>query len=441
MQRKNQQLVLTAMCGMVITSLCAAATTAQQPRQGPPPPPPPGGGGPGGPGGGGNGGGGNGGGGNGGGGAAQGATPVAGLNAGQLARFQAGTREFRRRWNIDDGLGPVFNGRSCGECHSTPALGGAGDDLTRTRVTRFGRVTNGVFDELANLGGSLIQRRSIKEIDPACPIVGERVPAEANAVSFRITTPVFGAGLIEAIPVAQILSREDPDDRNRDGISGRANRVQNFETGAEEIGRFGWKGSVSTLHFFSGAALNGELGVTNPSFPNENLPQGRPIPAQWDRTPDAEDAGQSVEALTDFMKYLAPQPTRPATAASRRGETLFTTIGCAACHTPSMTTAGSDPALAGKTVRLFSDLLLHDMGAALGDGVAGISAGQATGREWRTAPLWGVAARPFWMHDGRARSLDEAIRIHGGEGEASAVRYRALNRADHDAVLEFLRTL
>ncbi len=441
MQRTPQRLVFTVLCAMVVTSLCAAATAQSRPRREGPPP------------GGraergqGNGGQNNRGQSNGGGGRNNdgergngrlGAAPFPGLSSDLQARFQAGLEAFTRRNGIEEGLGPVYNGRSCAECHAAPSVGGASPDAGRTRVTRFGQFLNGKFSELEELGGSLIQRRSIREIDPACPITGERVPREANVVSHRITPPIFGAGLIEAIPEAQILTREDPDDLDGDGISGRANRIQNFETGAEEVGRFGWQAPISTLHFFSGAALNGELGITNPSFQNENLPQGQPILAEWDRTPETEDDGRAVEAIADFMRYLAPLPTRPATAASRRGEALFTSVGCAACHTPEMQTAGSDPVLAGKTVRLFSDLLLHDMGDRLADG---FPMGRATGREWRTAPLWGVASRPVWMHDGRARSLDESIRLHGGESEASTQRYLGLNRNDRQALLEFLRTL
>ncbi len=364
--------------------------------------------------------------------------PIDGLDAQRRAEWDEGRRAFGRVHGIADGLGPVFNGRSCVECHLAPAPGGSGGDLLRSRVTRFGRVVNGVFDPLERLGGSLVQRRSIRELDPACPIPPEQVPLEANTVSRRITTPLFGDGLIQAIPDAAILAKADPADANRDGISGAVNRGFNPETGRLEIGRFGWKSQVSTLHLFAGDAYLNEMGITTPTFPRENLPQGRPIPAGWDRAADPEDGGPDVDALTSFMRDLAPPARRPLGTAAARGEQLFTQSGCAACHTPSMRTAGPDPVLANRVAFLYSDLLVHDMGTPLADG---IPAGTATGREWRTAPLWGLRARRFFLHDGRATTVDQAIRFHDGEGRASAARYGALSATDRDAMLQFLAAL
>jgi CxxC motif-containing protein (DUF1111 family) len=316
-------------------------------------------------------------------------------------------------------------------------VGGSGADLGRTQVVRIGRQVNGQFDPLTSLGGSVLQRRSIKELDPHCPIVGERVPPEANVVSLRATPPVFGFGLIEAIPEASITPLADPNDLNRDGISGVANRVFNPETGRQELGRFGWKAQVPTLHLFSGEAYLNEMGITNPSFPTENLPQGRSIPAGWDRAADPEDVA-GVEELTNFMKYLAAPQKRAATPNSTRGEGLFTSAGCAKCHTPSLRTSSPESALNNQIAFLYSDLLLHDMGPALEDRVP---QGLANGREWRTTPLWGTAQRPNWLHDGRARSLEQAIQLHDGEGRASADQFRRMNPQDRGALLEFLRSL
>lgn len=364
--------------------------------------------------------------------------PLSGLDANRRADFEAGKREFTRQIRIEEGLGPVFNGRSCAECHAAPAPGGSSGDLARTNVTRIGRLLNGVFDPLEAEGGSQLQRRSLRELDPRCPIVGEVVPRSATIVSIRATPAVFGSGLLEAIPESDLLSRTDPDDRNRDGISGRANRLFNPESGRMEIGRFGWKGSVPTVHLFTAGAYQGELGVTNPTFPLENLPQGRPIPAGWDRAADPEEGGGAIELTTRFQRYLAPPQQRPLSPAAARGAQLFTSVGCAACHTPSMRTAGSDSALAGRTAMLYSDLLLHDMGPGLSDRMP---AGEANGAEWRTTPLWGVSAKRFWLHDGRARSIDAATRAHAGEGTAVTSRYTQLKPADRNALLQFLNAL
>lgn len=364
--------------------------------------------------------------------------PVAGLDSATLAAFNAGRQEFSRVNGIQDGLGPVFNDRSCSGCHGAGAVGGAGNDLARTQVFRIGRLLNGVFDPLEGEGGAQLQRRSIKELDPACPIVGERVPPTATIVSLRATPAIFGDGLIDAIPDSAILAKSDPNDLNRDGISGRPNRVFNPETGRTELGRFGWKGNVSALHLFTAGAFQGELGITNPTFPSENLPQGKAIPAGWDKVADPEEGGGRVEAATQFQRYLAPAAPRPLTAAGTRGQSLFTSVGCAACHTPSMTTAGSDRFLANKPAALYSDLLLHDMGDQLDDRTP---QGEATGREWRTTPLWGLNTKRNWLHDGRATSVDQSIRLHGGEAQGAATRFQQLSPADRDALMQFLGSL
>jgi CxxC motif-containing protein (DUF1111 family) len=367
--------------------------------------------------------------------------PIAGLDTATLAVFNAGRGEFTRQNGIQDGLGPVFNDRSCVGCHAAGGVGGAGGsgaDLGRTQVLRIGRLLNGGFDPLEAEGGAQLQRRSIKELDPACPLVGERVPASATIVSVRATPAIFGDGLIEAIPDSLILAKSDPNDTNRDGISGRPNWLFNPETGRTELGRFGWKGLVPTLHLFTAGAYQGELGITNPTFPTENLPQGRTIPVGWDRVADPEEGGGRVELASQFQRYLAPPPSRALTAAGVRGQSLFTSVGCAACHTPSLTTGGTDRFLSNRLATLYSDLLLHDMGDQLDDKTP---MGVATGREWRTTPLWGLNAKRNWMHDGRANSLDQSIRLHGGESQGSTTRYQQLTPTDRDALLQFLGSL
>ncbi len=369
-------------------------------------------------------------------------SPLPGLTDAQRVQFEEGRVVFATVEDPDEGLGPVFNGRSCGECHLQGALGGAGNDLVQTRVTRFGAIENGAYTDLPELGGPLIQRRSVQELDPLCPIPPETVPAEAQFVSHRITTPLFGLGLIEAIPERTILANTDPHDRNHDGISGHPNIMFNPETQRNEVGRFGWKAQVSSIHFFSGDAYLNEMGITSATFPAENLPQGVPIPPEWDPVSDPEESAASpndVDRFTNFMRFLAPPEAKRLSEAGRRGETLFRSLQCASCHVPSMNT-GPNPvrALAFKDVRLYSDLLLHDMGKELGDGVR---QREASGSEFRTAPLWGVSGRQFLLHDGRATSLKAAIMAHGGEAANVRNAFGRLRDRQREDLLVFLTSL
>jgi CxxC motif-containing protein (DUF1111 family) len=287
-------------------------------------------------------------------------------------------------------------------------------------VTRFGRIVNGVFDSLANLGGSLLQRFAI---DPAAQ---EVVPPEANVVAQRLSPPLFGAGLIEAIPDAAILAYAAQ--AKGDGIFGRAAIVTDVATGTQRVGRFGWKAQQATLLSFAGDAYSNEMGITNRLFPAENAPNGNAaLLAQFDTVADPEDVADPATGLSDidrlanFMRLLAPPPALAPAPSDVVGQQLFAQIGCAACHRPSMQTGPSPfAALNRQNVPLYSDLLLHDMGS-LGDGIAQADAGM---REMRTAPLWGLHARTPFLHDGRAPTLDAAIRAH--DGEAARVRDRYL---------------
>ncbi|WP_284614368.1 di-heme oxidoredictase family protein [Aquabacterium humicola] len=360
--------------------------------------------------------------------------PLVGLNDAQAQAFTTGREEFEAVETPEGGLGPIFNDRSCAACHDAGGIGGGGP---RT-VTRFGRrVADGRFDALAHLGGSLLQARAI---DPAAL---ERIPPQANVVARRVTTPLFGAGLIEAIDDLTLeLQAQRP---KPDGVRGRVHRVVDVASGQSRVGRFGWKAQHATLLSFSADAYLNEMGVTNRFFPTENAPNGRAdLLARFDRVPDIEDAVNpatgrgDVDALADFMRLLAPPPTLAPTAASVAGQRLFEQARCTACHVPSMNTGASAiAALAHQPVRLYSDLLLHDMGT-LGDG---IEQGSASGREMRTAPLWGLRLRPSYLHDGRARTVAEAIAAHGGEAGAARQRYQAMSAAEQRQLLEFLRTL
>ena len=359
--------------------------------------------------------------------------PLPGLTAAQKDAFTAGLDEFKNVETPETGLGPIFNNVSCVACHSAPAVGGSGVET----VTRFGHTAGGIFDPLADLGGSLLQDKAIN------PDALEVVPPEANVRTRRQSTPLFGLGLIEAIPDETI--RRGAARAAHDGIAGHAALVTDVTTGEERVGRFGWKAQQATLLAFAGDAYRNEMGITNRFFPTENAPNGDAAKlAKWDKISDPEDQTDSAtgrsdtDTAADFMRLLGAPPQKPATPAAISGAGFFRQIGCDGCHTAVLTTGRSDiPALNLQTVPLFSDLLLHDMGA-LGDGIAQADAGP---REFRTAPLWGLRASAPYLHDGRAPTIDAAIRAHDGEAANPRDRYLRLREQQRRQLLEFLGTI
>lgn len=359
--------------------------------------------------------------------------PLTGLTAAQLTEFRDGLADFRQIETIDSGLGPIFNEVSCVACHIAPAVGGG----SRRTITRFGRTTNLVFDPLTAQGGPLLQNRAIP------PDLREVIPAEANTVAQRITTPLFGSGLIEAIPDATLRSLASAP--KPDGVRGHVALVKDVTTGTERVGRFGWKAQQATLLAFSADAYVNEMGITNRFFPTENAPNGDlarlvradPILDPEDET-DPVTRKADIDRASSFIRLLAPPPRGPVNAAVTSGQALFASINCTACHTPSLQTGPSPvAALANKPVALYSDLLLHDMGS-LGDGIA---QGNATPREMRTAPLWGLSARREFLHDGRVTTLDAAIRAHDGEAALVRDRYLRLTTAQRTQLVAFLDSL
>ena len=278
--------------------------------------------------------------------------------------------------------------------------------------------------------------------------------------SARIAPSIVGVGLIEAIDESTIMSWEDENDSNNDGISGRASLVEDPETGDLRLGRFGYKAGTFSVKHQIASAFNTDMGVMTSMLPN---------PDCGSQQTDCGSSGSEVsdENISNLVKYLSLLGV-----GARRdynnttGEDLFEEIGCAGCHRPSMTTSNNHPLteLRGQTIYPYSDLLLHDMGSGLADNLA---EGSASGAEWRTTPLWGLGlsknvmlgdakgndlvslARDYpadlnrigYLHDGRARTIDEAIRWHGGEGEASKVAYESLNSTQRNAVIEFLESL
>jgi CxxC motif-containing protein (DUF1111 family) len=304
-------------------------------------------------------------------------------------------------------------------------------------VTRFGRITNGIYDPLEALGGPLLQKRAIT------PKYLEKVPREANVVTDRITTPLFGAGLVEAIPDSAILANATAS--KPDGVKGRAALMSDVITGEKRVGRFGWKSQHATLNAFSADAYLNEMGVTNAVFPHENAPNGNStLLTEADKFSDPEDKSSITSPKADFiltadyMRLLAPVPRAPTNSSIIKGETIFKEVGCAVCHIPSMKT-GISPitALSNRTVDLYSDLLLHNMGS-LGDG---ITQGTANGTEMRTAPLWGLRLRDALLHDGRASTVELAVLAHAGEAQVARDRFNKLTADRKKSLIDFLNSL
>jgi len=282
-----------------------------------------------------------------------------------------------------------------------------------------------------------LQRRAI------APAYLEVVPREANVVARRMTTPLFGAGLLEAIPDSAISAYASV--AKADGIKGRAAIVTDPISATARVGRFGWKAQHATLDGFAADAYLNEMGVTSRYFPTENAPNGnKALLAAADKVSDPEDAlalgaeKSDLNLAADYMRLLAPVPRLATNPAIKTGEGVFGQIGCAVCHVPSMKTGVSPIAsLSNKDVNLYSDLLLHDMGA-LGDGIV---QAPATAKEMRTAPLWGLRLRSLYLHDGRASTLDMAILAHDGEAKVVRDRYAKLPIGSRQALAIFLNSL
>jgi hypothetical protein len=374
--------------------------------------------------------------------------PLPTLNPSQLNAFEAGLIEFDTILDITEGLGPIFNDTSCGQCHSTPAVGG----FATTSVTRFGKKASGgnPFDPLENLGGPLQQKSFVGTLDPMCE---EVVPPEADVVVMRQTPHTFGAGLLEALADGDIIANElNPPHA---AVSGFARMVQPVEGGPMRVGRMGWKGGVATVFTFSADASLNELGLTTSFFPVDNAPNGDASklgpPLQCDTVMDPEDVGdQRITRQTNFQAFLAPPPQTPRSGTT--GEAVFDSIGCSACHVAAFTTGlHPEAVLSNVEIQPYSDFLLHDMGDdALtgGDGCGdGIADGPATEREMMTRALWGMGQREAFLHDGRAtggsfaQNVDAAIQDHGGEAAFSRTAYNALSMASKDQLFVFLSSL
>jgi CxxC motif-containing protein (DUF1111 family) len=410
--------------------------------------------------------------------------------------FGDGQKRFREEEVVSggthNGLGPRFNSNSCDSCHSQPASGGSSPSMTAfpfksvnpetlvtsvnptqnpfpSFITPDGPAREARFKFFLNRNGSLSSNPdggvhdlfviSGRPDAGSCAITQPDFAHNLalNNVIFRIPTPVFGAGLVENIQDETILANMQANGRAKQfmGISGHPNRSGNDGT----ITRFGWKAQNKSLEVFAGEAYNVEMGITNELFTNERAsPDEAGLPPNCKINPTPEDATNTASTtsqgtLSDtvgfamFMRLLAPptpSTTLPGGAQSiANGSHMFNAIGCALCHTPTLTTGTSSITtdLNNANANLYSDLLLHSMGQNLADGV---SQGGATGDEFRTAPLWGLGQRVFFLHDGRTSDLVDAIREHASRGsEANNViqNYRELSPRQQQDLLNFLRSL
>lgn len=359
--------------------------------------------------------------------------PLPGLTANELAAFIRGDAEFGRRFAPTTGLGPLFNNVSCASCHSGDGRGVPGNILLR--------IGDPATNWAATIGGPQIQDKAIPGIPP------DPMPAGV-AVSRRLPPPVFGMGLLEAIPDDAILAHADPDDADGDGISGRPNWVTTagYAGGALRLGRFGRKAQVATLLEQTVEAYHQDIGITSEFRPVEVVHPSSGVPVESvDGVPDPEIPNATVMAVVHYLRGLAPPAPGMMTTEREQGRSLFRSVGCASCHVPVLRTGPSlIGALAHRDVEVYSDLLLHDLGPELADHRPD---GGATGTEWRTTPLWGLRVmerfldgEAFLMHDGRARSVEEAIALHGGEAAAARDAYLALTAAERTALVAFVRS-
>lgn len=416
--------------------------------------------------------------------------------------FKVGNGIFKKVWvsapsstKASDGLGPLFNARACQRCHlkdgrgHPPAPGEAAVSMflrlsipPQTQGDRQALAANRVNVIPEPTYGGQLQNFSVQGLlaEAEMTIDYEDVPvtlADGEVVTLRkptygvsglnygpmhpetllsprVAPPMIGVGLLEAIPEDAIMAKADPDDADGDGISGRPNRVWSNEHDAVMLGRFGWKAGAPTVAQQSAGAFSGDIGISTPLFPE---PSGDCTPTQAvcrDAPHGGGPGGETVEATAEMFDALLFYSRNLAVPARRdiddpkvlEGKRLFYESGCTGCHTPKFVTR-RDSIGAEQSFQLvwpYTDLLLHDMGDGLADGRP---EGEANGREWRTAPLWGigltevVSGHTHFLHDGRARNLLEAILWHGGEAEAAKKAVIAMTRQEREALLAFLNSL
>lgn len=407
---------------------------------------------------------------------------IPGLSDVRQKQFLHGAAIFRQRWSAVGegdaafaGLGPTFDAVACAACHvragrgRPPVRQGEGLTSLLLRLSVPGESAHGGARPHPAYGGQL----SVRAIDgvpreaklfveyTARPgTYGDGTPyqlrhpvyvsyqlsfgplGDTAMISPRVAPALPGAGLLAAIPAADILARADAEDADGDGISGRANYVWDPLAGAKRLGRFGWKAGEAGLMQQTAAAAFGDMGLTSALHPEQSCPPPQQACQATPAVEGPELSAARLAALTAYLRYLAPPPRQNTNdPAVKRGEKLFRTSGCAACHTPS---AQTGPPFAGQDIAPYSDLLLHDMGQALADNRPDFA---ASGQEWRTPPLWGLGSlkavngHEFLLHDGRARGIAEAILWHDGEALPARENFRTMSAEARADLLAFLRSL
>jgi len=411
------------------------------------------------------------------------AAPIPALSLSKMRSFTGGRHLFRRTWTPApssvkslDGLGPVFNRVSCSGCHVKDGRGRPpkDDGKFRSMVIKLSLLKNneiypdpnygyqlndksilGVpYEGKAKIEYSLINIKlddgKIKKLSkPNITFHSLSFGKLHNETKYsgRVAPFVFGLGLIEAISETDILKNADPKDLDNDGISGRAHKIKDIPSKKTMIGKFGWKATRATLiHHITGAASQ-DMGLTSNIFPEVNCMkiQKECIEQIHGGQPEISDA--QIERLLVYMQNLAPPRQRNIEKTSiREGKSLFKKIGCENCHIASYKTGvhPNHPELSNRIITPYSDFLLHDMGEGLDDGV---NEGDAKSYEWKTPPLWGIGLvkvvnkHTHFLHDGRAKSIEEAILWHGGEAQKSKNNYKALNAQNRKKILDFLNSL
>lgn len=410
-----------------------------------------------------------------------------GLDDAHANQFFVGNSFFNMPWVTApastegrDGLGPTFNAPSCSACHFKDGRGRgpmtedeafeglllrlsvAGVDAHGGPVdepTYGGQFNHRAIPGVTAEGTAVVRYTERAGTYPDGAAYSLRAPEYVFTelafgpmradvmVSPRVAPANFGLGLLEAVSDDEILSRADPDDRDGDGISGRPNHVWSLRLGRAVIGRFGWKANQPSLEQQNAGAFVGDIGVTSSLFPAQNCtgPQTACLAAPSGGSPEIDDS--KLAAVTVYTQTLAVPARRDVTdPVVLRGAALFAQAGCASCHTPTLHTGptAAIASLAGQTIHPFTDLLLHDMGEGLADHRPDY---EASGTEWRTPPLWGIGLvrtvnrHTFFLHDGRARSLEEAVLWHGGEADRSRANFTAMTTEDRASLIRFLESL
>lgn len=386
---------------------------------------------------------------------------IPGLDLSELPSASQGRELFMAQWELApgsrslvDGLGPLAIADACVACHLSAGRAPSLNEDGSIGVGLLFRLGNEQGTADSHYGGQLqtlslvgsteadIHWQPGEQGEPVFTVTPHSGDlAEGINLGPRLSPELIGVGLLEQVADETILEYADPDDSDQNGISGRAHWLT--VEGEQRLGRFGWKAIQPSLRRQTAAALQQDMGLTNPVFPSEPCTAQQSLCGEHPNGGEPEVSETSLSAINDFMRLLAVPGRRiDDQAVFDRGADLFDSIGCADCHRPTLTTGTSSfPQLSGQLIYPYTDLLLHDMGEQLSDGVR---EGDASGREWRTPPLWGLGlvesdVNARFLHDGRAASIEEAIGWHGGEAGQARQHYLDLGEQQQQALLDFLR--